>query len=429
MLGLISAVRKNSLAEAAGIVAGDKLVAVDGVQVKDIIELSFYTSDYEVELELENAQGQRRQVHIDKYPDEDLGLEFEAAVFDKVSTCYNNCIFCFVDQMIPGMRKGLYVRDDDYRLSFLYGNFITLTNLKEEDFQRIIQTHMTPLYVSVHATDPKVRCEMMHNRFAGELMDKLERLFAAGIEVHTQIVCCPGYNDGEILAKSFHDLYARHPHVLTMAVVPVGITKHREGLHPLRTFTKEEAAALIDQVTPWQRQCREETGKTFIYLGDEFYLLAGRDVPTAEWYDGFPQLENGIGLTRSFVDEWQATLPSLSSYQAASPAVIPVGESAFTVLQPLLDALNKQFNTAHSFMPVPNQFFGGKVNVTGLLTASDILQTCKESGKRLILPAVVLNNDKLFLDDTALEQFCKEYPGKVDIAKDAKELLHLLLES
>lgn len=429
MLGLISAVRKNSLAEAAGIVAGDKLVAVDGVQVKDIIELSFYTSDYEVELELENAQGQRRQVHIDKYPDEDLGLEFEAAVFDKVSTCYNNCIFCFVDQMIPGMRKGLYVRDDDYRLSFLYGNFITLTNLKEEDFQRIIQTHMTPLYVSVHATDPKVRCEMMHNRFAGELMDKLERLFAAGIEVHTQIVCCPGYNDGVILSKSFHDLYARHPHVLTMAVVPVGITKHREGLHPLRTFTKEEAAALIDQVTPWQRQCREETGKTFIYLGDEFYLLAGRDVPTAEWYDGFPQLENGIGLTRSFVDEWQATLPSLSSYQAASPAVIPVGESAFTVLQPLLDALNKQFSTAHSFVPVPNQFFGGKVNVTGLLTASDILRTCKESGKRLILPAVVLNNDKLFLDDTALEQFRKEYPGKVDIAKDAKELLHLLLES
>ena len=429
MLGLISAVRKNSLAEAAGIVAGDKLVAVDGVQVKDIIELSFYTSDYEVELELENAQGQRRQVHIDKYPDEDLGLEFEAAVFDKVSTCYNNCIFCFVDQMIPGMRKGLYVRDDDYRLSFLYGNFITLTNLKEEDFQRIIQTHMTPLYVSVHATDPKVRCEMMHNRFAGELMDKLERLFAAGIEVHTQIVCCPGYNDGEILAKSFQDLYARHPHVLTMAVVPVGITKHREGLHPLRTFTKEEAAALIDQVTPWQRQCREETGKTFIYLGDEFYLLAGRDVPAAEWYDGFPQLENGIGLTRSFVDEWQATLPSLSSYQAASPAVIPVGESAFTVLQPLLDALNKQFSTAHSFVPVPNQFFGSKVNVTGLLTASDILRTCKESGKRLILPAVVLNNDKLFLDDTALEQFRKEYPGKVDIAKDAKELLHLLLES
>ena len=427
MLGLISSVRKNSLAEAAGIVAGDKLVAVGGVQVKDIIELSFYTTDYEVDLELEDKDSQRRQVHIDKYPDEDLGLEFEAAVFDKVSTCYNNCIFCFVDQMIPGMRPGLYVRDDDYRLSFLYGNFITLTNLKEDDFQRIIQTHMTPLYVSVHATDPKVRCAMMHNRFAGELMDKLERLFAAGIEVHTQIVCCPGYNDGEVLTKSFTDLYKHYPNVLTMAVVPVGITKHRENLTPLRTFSKEEAAALIDQVTPWQRQCREETGKTFIYLGDEFYLLAERDVPDASWYDGFPQLENGIGLTRSFVDDWHTTLATMGSYQATADAVIPVGESAYAVLQPLVEQLNKKYGSMHSFVPVPNKFFGGKVNVTGLLTAGDILQAV--TGKRIILPAVVLNNDNLFLDDKSLEQFKKEYSGKVEIAKDAKELLHLLLES
>ena len=429
MLELISSVRKNSLAEAAGIVAGDKLVAVGGAQVKDIIELSFYTTDYEVDLELEDKDGQRRQVHIDKYPDEDLGLEFEAAVFDKVSTCYNNCIFCFVDQMIPGMRKGLYVRDDDYRLSFLYGNFITLTNLKEEDFQRIIQTHMTPLYVSVHATDPQVRCEMMHNRFAGQLMEKLERLFAAGIEVHTQIVCCPGYNDGAILTKSFEDLYAQHPNVLTMAVVPVGITKYREGLHPLRTFTKEEAAALIDQVIPWQQQCREETGKTFIYLGDEFYLLAGREMPTAEWYDGFPQLENGIGLTRSFLDEWQDSLTNMGSYTGTSPAVIPVGESAYTVLKPLLDALNQQFGTDHRFVSVANQFFGGKVNVTGLLTAGDILRETKALGKRVILPAVVLNNDQLFLDDTSLEQFKEAFGGRVDIAKGAKELLHLLLAS
>lgn len=433
MFGLISGVRKNSLAEAAGIVSGDKLIAVDGVQVKDIIELSFYTSDYEVELELENQAGQRRQVHIDKYPDEDLGLEFEAAVFDKVNTCYNNCIFCFVDQMIPGMRPGLYVRDDDYRLSFLYGNFITLTNLKEEDFQRIIQTHMTPLYVSVHATDAQVRCQMMHNRFAGELMEKLERLFAAGIEVHTQIVCCPGYNDGEVLARSFADLYAHYPKVLTMAVVPVGITKHREGLHPLRTFTKDEAALLIDQVTAWQQRCREETGKTFIYLGDEFYLLAGREVPTAEWYDGFPQLENGIGLTRSFLDEWQENLATMGSYQPTADAVIPVGESAFAVLQPLMEQLNGQFGSRHSFVPVPNSFFGGKVNVTGLLTAGDILQTLasmpKDGSKRVILPAVVLNNDKLFLDDKSLEQFKSAYSGRVEIAKGAKELLHLLLES
>lgn len=427
MVGLISGVRKNSLAEVAGFVAGDKLLSVQGVQVKDIIELSFYTSDYEVDLEVENADGQRRQIHIDKYPDEDLGLEFDSAVFDKVATCYNNCIFCFVDQMIPGMRPGLYVRDDDYRLSFLYGNFITLTNLKEEDFQRIIQTHMTPLYVSVHATDAKVRCEMMHNRFAGELMEKLERLFAADIQVHTQIVCCPGYNDGEVLAKSFTDLYSKYPHVLTMAVVPVGITKHREELPLLRTFTKEEAAALIDQVTVWQQNCREETGKTFIYLGDEFYLLAGREVPQADWYDGFPQLENGIGLTRSFLDEWQQTLEQLASYTPTAPAVVPVGEGAYPVLKPLMDKLNQKFGSQHAFAPVPNKFFGGKVNVTGLLTADDILQFVQS--KRVILPAVVLNNDNLFLDDKSLEQFKESFGGKVELAKGAKELLHLLLES
>lgn len=427
MVGLISGVRKNSLAEVAGFVAGDKLLSVQGVQVKDIIELSFYTSDYEVDLEVENADGQRRQIHIDKYPDEDLGLEFDSAVFDKVATCYNNCIFCFVDQMIPGMRPGLYVRDDDYRLSFLYGNFITLTNLKEEDFQRIIQTHMTPLYVSVHATDAKVRCEMMHNRFAGELMEKLERLFAADIQVHTQIVCCPGYNDGEVLAKSFTDLYSKYPHVLTMAVVPVGITKHREELPLLRTFTKEEAAALIDQVTVWQQNCREETGKTFIYLGDEFYLLAGREVPQADWYDGFPQLENGIGLTRSFLDEWQQTLEQLASYTPTAPAVVPVGEGAYPVLKPLMDKLNQKFGSQHAFAPVPNKFFGGKVNVTGLLTAGDILQFVQS--KRVILPAVVLNNDNLFLDDKSLEQFKESFGGKVELAKGAKELLHLLLES
>ena len=426
MFGLISGVRKNSLAEAAGIKAGEKLCSVCGVQVKDIIELSFYTSDYEVDLELEGTDGQRRQVHIDKYPDEDLGLEFESAVFDKVATCYNRCVFCFVDQMIPGMRPGLYVRDDDYRLSFLYGNFITLTNMKDEDFDRIIRTHLSPLYISVHATDPEVRCKMMKNRFAGELMEKIHRLLDAGIEIHTQIVCCPGYNDGEVLAKSFTDLYALHPGVLTMAVVPVGITKHREQLADLATFTKEQAAALVEQVTPWQERCRKETGSTFIYLGDEFYLLAEKPLPPAEWYDGFPQLENGIGLTRNFMEEWDETLAQLHGFHGSEPAVIPVGESAYRVLQPLLDKLNKKYHTQHKFCPVKNEFFGGKVNVTGLLTGGDILKNVQE--KRIILPAVVLNNDNLFLDDMPLAQFKERYPGKVEIAKGAKDLLHLLLE-
>lgn len=425
MLGCISNVRRHSLAEKAGIQPGEKLCSVNGCNVQDIIDLSFLTSDEVVELEIENAAGAKRLVQIEKYPDEDLGLEFESAVFDKVRTCYNNCIFCFVDQMIPGMRPGLYVRDDDYRLSFLYGNFITLTNMRDEDFDRIIRTHLSPLYISVHATDPDVRCKMMNNRFAGQLMEKISRLLEAGIQIHTQIVCCPGYNDGEVLKRTFADLYALHPGVLTMAVVPVGLTKHREHLHPMRTFTPQEAAEIVDAVSGWQKQCREETGKSFVYLGDEFYLLAGKELPPSEYYDGFPQLENGIGLTRNFLNEWEAALKTLQYADGAEQAVIPVGESAFRVLQPMMEAFNRQYGTKHSFVSVKNLFFGGHVNVTGLLTGGDILAAAKDS-ERLILPGVVLNNDNLFLDDMSLDNFKRSFQGKVEIAKDAGELLRLL---
>lgn len=425
MLGCISKVRKHSLADKAGIQAGEKLCSVNGCAVRDIIDLSFLTTDDLVELEIENHDGQKRLLQIAKHPDEDLGLEFESAVFDKVRTCYNNCIFCFVDQMIPGMRPSLYVRDDDYRLSFLYGNFITLTNMNDADFDRIIKTHLSPLYISVHATDPQVRCQMMHNRFAGEIMDKMQRLLDAGIQIHTQIVCCPGYNDGAVLQKTFEDLYALHPGILTMAVVPVGLTKHRAHLHPMRTFTPDEAAQVVENVTAWQQQCREETGKSFVYLGDEFYLLASKELPPSDYYDGFPQLENGIGLTRNFLNEWEQALQHLQYAQGTEPAVIPVGESAYKVLQPLLDAFNAQYKTEHRFLSVKNKFFGGHVNVTGLLTGSDILPEVKNC-QRVILPAVVLNQDNLFLDDMALAQFKKDLNGKVEIAANAGELLHLL---
>lgn len=427
MIGLISNVRRHSLAEQAGIKAGEKLCSINGTEVKDIIELSFYAADSEAVLEIEDGGGQRRTVSISKYPDEDLGLEFESAVFDKVSTCFNSCIFCFVDQMIPGMRPGLYVRDDDYRLSFLYGNFITLTNMKDEDFDRIIRTHMSPLYVSVHATDPQVRCRMMRNRFAGQLPEKMQRLLDAGIQIHAQIVCCPGYNDGKVLEKSFRDLYALHPGVLTMAVVPVGVTRHREHLHHLRAFTPEEAAAVVDTVTSWQKKCRRETGRSFIYLGDEFYLLAGRALPASSWYDGFPQLENGIGLTRCFFDEWEEGLKKVRGAGPAAPAVIPVGESAYGVLQPLIEKFNSVHGSSHRFLPVKNTFFGGRVNVTGLLTGGDILRAVSGAG-RIILPSVVLNNDRLFLDDMSFDEFAEQSGGRVHTAAGAGELLRLLTE-
>ena len=424
MQGLISSVKHGSLAEAAGIKAGESLLTVNGSSLRDIIDLSFLLADEQVVLKLAGADGTEREITIDKRIDEDLGLEFESAVFDKVTTCYNKCVFCFVDQMIPGMRKGLYVRDDDYRLSFLYGNFITLTNMKDEDFDRIIQTHMSPLYVSVHATDPEVRCKMMNNRFAGELMDKLKRLFDAGITVHTQIVCCPGYNDGDVLKRTYADLRALAPMVETMAVVPVGLTKNRAHLTPLRLFTPEEAREIVTTVTEWQQECRQSLGKSFVYLGDEFYILAGMPLPQADWYDGFPQLENGIGLSRNFLEEWQEA-NKIVPVKGEVNSVIPVGTSAFKVLQPLIEDFNAQTGMQHRLIGVENEFFGNTVNVTGLLCGNDILNAVK-GAESIILPEVVLNSDNLFLDDMSYAEFCKAAGAPVHRAAAAGDLYKLL---
>ncbi|MCD8359805.1 MAG: DUF512 domain-containing protein, partial [Acidaminococcaceae bacterium] len=303
--------------------------------------------------------------------------------------------------------------------------FITITNMKEEDFERIIKTHMSPLYVSVHATRPEVRCKMMNNRFAGELMSKIKRLTEAGISIHTQIVCCSGYNDGKVLEQTYHDLKALAPMVETMAVVPVGITKHREHLTPMRLFSKTEAAAIVDKVTVWQQECREKFGKSFIYLGDEFYLLAEKQLPEAIWYDGFPQLENGIGLNRSFLDEWQLVIAKNLTFKKGTDAVIPVGTSAFKILQPLVDEFNNKNGSHHRFLPVNNDFFGDTINVTGLLVGRDILNAA-QGMKRIILPAVVLNQDNLFLDDMPLDDFKKAFAGRVERAANAHELVALL---
>ena len=424
MQGLISSVKHGSLAEAAGIKAGESLLTVNGSSLRDIIDLSFLLADEQVVLKLAAANGTEREITIDKRIDEDLGLEFESAVFDKVTTCYNKCVFCFVDQMIPGMRKGLYVRDDDYRLSFLYGNFITLTNMKDEDFDRIIQTHMSPLYVSVHATDPEVRCTMMNNRFAGELMDKLRRLFDAGITVHTQIVCCPSYNDGDVLKRTYADLRALAPMVETMAVVPVGLTKNRAHLTPLRLFTPEEAREIVTTVTEWQQECRQSLGKSFVYLGDEFYILAGMPLPQADWYDGFPQLENGIGLSRNFLEEWQEA-NKIAPVKGEVNSVIPVGTSAFKVLQPLIEDFNAKTGMQHKLIGVENEFFGSTVNVTGLLCGNDILNAVK-GAESIILPEVVLNSDDLFLDDMSYAEFCKAAGAPVHRAATAGDLYKLL---
>ena len=428
MKGLISAVRRNTIAEELGIKPGEKLIAVNGTSPTDIIELSYLVAEEKIDLSIESQDGELRHVIVEKQPDEDLGIEFDSAVFDGVRYCHNKCVFCFVDQMIPGMRNTLYDRDDDFRLSFLYGNFLTLTNMKECDYERIIKTHMSPLYVSIHATDSEVRRNMMKNKNAGNILDDLQRLIDKGITIHTQVVLCPGFNDGEILEKTFKDLVALAPMVETMAVVPVGLTKNREGLPEVRLFTSIECQNIILQVEKWQNECREKFGKSFIYLGDEFYINAGINLPAAERYDGFPQIENGIGLSRNFLDEWENSSVAPAGCDRIENALVPVGESAYKLLKPLFDDYNNKYKTGHTLVAVTNHFFGKTINVTGLLTASDILSAVSGFAdfNRIILPQVVLNKDLLFLDDISLADFKKLYKGKVECAQNAKELKQLL---
>jgi putative radical SAM enzyme (TIGR03279 family) len=436
MKGLISKVKAHSLAEAAGIKAGEALLKANGSLLHDILDLSFAIATDKVQLELLDAHGKPRTVTILKDPDEDLGLEFEEAVFDGVRRCQNHCVFCFVDQMIPGMRRKLYVKDDDYRLSFLYGNFITLTNMDQNDFDDIIRRHLSPLYVSVHTTSPEVRSKMMRNDSAVEIMNRLHLLLDAGIEIHVQVVCCPGYNDGEVLKRTYSDLRKLVPGIATMAVVPVGLTKNRSALAPLRTFTKEEAQSIVEMANVWQKECRQELGKSFVYLADEFYILAEAPLPPDETYDGFPQLENGIGLSRNFISSWEKEAKlEQESWEHASHAkttnaskpnyCIPVGESAAKVLAPLLLAFNKKWQTKHRLLSVKNNFFGPSVNVTGLLTATDILENLPAEGN-VILPAVVLNNDNLFLDDMTLAYFMHKANREVKIAATGADLYKLL---
>ncbi len=429
MSGFISAVRQESLGAIAGIQKGEKLCTVNGTMPKDIIELSFMLAENKIKLCIEDVQGKTREVTINKKLDEDLGLEFASAVFDDVWCCHNKCTFCFVDQMLPNLRKSLYVRDDDYRLSFLYGGFITLTNMKDCDYERIIKTHMSPLYVSVHATAPSVRVDMMKNKYAGNILENIKRLTDACIEIHTQVVLCPGFNDGMVLEQTFKDLLAFYPMVKTLAVVPVGLTKNREHLPLLRLFTSEEAAKVIVTVKKWQQECRARFNKSFIYLGDEFYVNAKMDLPPAEYYDGFPQIENGIGLSRSFIDEWKAIKNGLNVDISGKKAIIPVGESAARLLEPLLAEFNEKHRTKHRLLPVINKFFGDTINVTGLLTSGDILQVLKDKDllqEHVILPEKVLNGDQVFLDGMSLAEFKKQCYGQVSVAKNAMELNKLL---
>jgi putative radical SAM enzyme (TIGR03279 family) len=425
---LISSVFPGSRAERAGIKPGDRLLKVNGTEVRDLIDLSFLLAEDRVSLELLKAGGQMAKVNIRKKLDEDLGLEFESAVFDKVRTCANKCLFCFVDQMPEGMRESLYVKDDDYRLSFLYGNFVTLTNFTAQDRKRVRQFHLSPLYVSVHTTDADLRTRLLGIKSAGRITEQLRELAEEGIEFHTQVVLCPEVNDGDYLQKTIRELASLRPEALSLAIVPVGLTRFRQHCAPLRRFTQNEAVKIVASVQAWQQRFRLETGEAFVHLSDEMYLLAGAELPPEEDYDGYPQLENGVGLVRTFLTEWEAAPPVAAKER---PAALLVSGTLFApILKKLIETLPAAKRRSIETTAVVNRFFGSDVTVTGLLTGQDIIDHVKEghfAAKRLILPGVLLRKGTtMLLDGLSVADIQAQTGLSVEVAHDAAQLKALL---
>ncbi|WP_425061098.1 hypothetical protein SCACP_18700 [Sporomusa carbonis] len=427
--GIISNVKPDSIGAEIGLVPGDRLLEVNGQAVQDIIDLSFALAEEEVDLLIEHTSGEQELLTVEKDYDEDLGLEFESAVFDKIRPCTNKCVFCFIDQMPTGMRDSLYIKDDDYRLSFLYGNFITLTNLGPRDLSRITRLHLSPLYVSVHTSNGELRQKMLNNRQAGKIMTQLKDLVDNGIEVHTQVVLCPGINDGAELEKTINDLYAMHPAILSLAIVPVGLTRYRDHCYPLTSFSKVAADGVIKLVKKWQDKCREETDATFVYLADEFYLAADQEIPSYETYDNFPQLENGVGIVRSFLAEWEEQPIAGNGYNNPHYIDVVCGVSAEKIIKPLLAKLNIA-NLKIRLVAVDNKFFGSNVTVTGLLTGNDItaaLKTLPGPRTGVIIPGVALRKgEQIFLDNTTPETIAAELGVPVRTAYFARDLKELL---
>lgn len=408
---LIKEVLPSSIAEEMEVEAGDMLLAINGQDIKDILDYNYWVQDDHFFMDIGKPNGETWTVEIEKDYDEEVGLVFDGAVFDRLKTCRNRCLFCFVDQLPGYMRKSLYVKDDDYRYSFLYGNFITLTNLSEQDWDKILTMRLSPLYVSVHCMRPALRAKMLSNQRAANIEEDLNRLAQAGIEIHTQVVLCPGLNDGPVLEETIERLASYHPTVQSVGIVPVGLTGHRQGLNSLRAFTAAEAAGLIANITHKQQGFRSRWGTGFVYLADEFYVLAGQPFPPAEYYDDYSQIENGIGLARIFLDEFAELKPLFPKEISPRSLIMVTGFSALPVLTPVVKELNKIGGLSLELIPVRNRYFGGNVSVTGLLTGQDIIEALgdQQVGKEVILPAVVLRESStVLLDDKSVGDLERE---------------------
>ena len=428
----ISGVEEGSLARRHGIQAGETLLSINGHPIADVLDYRFYLTEQKLLLELEGPCGPRT-VHLRKKdPYDDIGLQFETYLMDKQHSCRNKCVFCFIDQLPPGMRQSLYFKDDDSRLSFLFGNYITLTNLSEREISRIIEMHISPIHISVHTTNPELRCRMMGNRFAGNCMEILRRFADAGIRMECQLVLCPGLNDGEELRRSLRDLETLMPSMESVACVPVGLTRFREGLSPLRMFTPEEAAAVIDLAEETGDRLLKATGCRLVYPADEFYIKAGRPLPGAEFYGEFSQLENGVGLCSLLRSEFEQALAETEETPDGSRLVLATGTAAAPLLLDLTAQAQKKWPELRvQVAPIRNRFFGETIDVAGLITGGDLIDQLRGcSADYLLIPDVMLRHEQdRFLDDVTPEQVEQELgiSLKTVPATDGWELLQALL--
>lgn len=430
---IVKSIVPGSIADEMGIEPGDRLISINGQEIEDIFDYQFYSEDEELLLLVEKPDGEQWELEIGKDADEELGMEFGPGLMDEYRSCRNKCIFCFIDQMPSGMRDTLYFKDDDSRLSFLQGNYVTLTNMSDHDIERIIRYRLEPINISFQTTNPELRCRMLHNRFAGDALKKVDQLYRGGIEMNGQIVLCKRVNDGEELERSIRDLTSYLPLLKSVSVVPVGLTKFRDGLYPLEPFTKEEAKHVLETVHRWQDRIYAEYGVHFIHAGDEWYLLAEEEIPEEERYDGYLQLENGVGMLRLLFNEFEEAYQAVGGDERERTISVATGRLAYPYLKRMAGKMEEKYpNLRIHVYAVRNDFFGERITVSGLVTAQDIMAQLagKELGESLLLPCNMLKADEdIFLDDYTVSQVSETLQVPVVIVKSSgQDLIDAILE-
>ena len=418
----IKSVDPGSIADELGLEPGDRLLSIDGHELEDIFDYDYYIENESIVAVVAKKNGEEWELDIEN-DYQDLGLTFENGLMSDYKSCHNKCVFCFIDQMPKGMRETLYFKDDDSRLSFLQGNYVTLTNMKDKDIERIIKFKLAPINISVQTTNPELRCKMLHNRFAGEALKKIDRLYEAGTPMNGQVVMCKNLNDGDELDRTIRDLTKYIPCMESVSVVPVGLSKYRDGLYPLEPITAEDAAKTIDIIEKWQKKVYAEHGIHFIHASDEFYILAGRELPEEERYDGYIQLENGVGMIRLLTTEVHEALDELEGDEEEEELSIATGKLAAVYLAGFLEEIKKKFpNRKVHLYPIRNDFFGEMITVAGLITGQDLIAQLKDKplGSRLLLPECMFRSgEEVFLDDITRQEVENALQVPVNIVKSS----------